>query len=331
MRHLPGADQCDPMLTGVLVRGSVRRRTSCTVCHRQLPIRFARRGAATIVLVASLVVAPAATAATSSNHDDPTVLLDWNAVATSTLAGDARRATSESFLYMGFVQAVVYNAVVGINGPYEPYRFSEHGPRHASTPAAVAAAAHRVLVTYEPYATASLDASYTASLATIPNGSAKPEGIAFGERAADTLIQQRDFAEVKAFGSVNSTARTADQTATARFFSGNNLIQFNAALRDQVTIRHLDIVDAARMFAAVTMSEADNAISVWRAKYTYGLWRPITAIQLADTDGNPATQPDPTWTPLIATPYPEYVSGYSGTTGAFTAALAEALDTPTCG
>jgi hypothetical protein len=82
------------------------------------------------------------------------------------------------------------------------------------------------------------------------------------------------------------------------------------------------------MFAAVDMSEADAIITVWRAKYDYGFWRPITAIQLADTDGNPATTADAKWTPLLATPpYPDYVSGYSGLTGGFTQALADALGT----
>jgi hypothetical protein len=127
---------------------------------------------------------------------------------------------------------------------------------------------------------------------------------------------------------MNSTVRTADQTSTALFFSGNAAVQYNAALRDQIAVRHPDLVDAARIFAAVDMSEADAIISVWHAKYLYGFWRPITAIQLADTDGNPATIADPTWTPLLTTPpYPEYVSGYSGLTGAFTLALADTLDT----
>ena len=76
------------------------------------------------------------------------------------------------------------------------------------------------------------------------------------------------------------------------------------------------------------MSEADALIAVWHAKYLYGFWRPITAINLADTDGNPATTADPTWTPLLTTPpYPDYASGYSGLTGAFSRALAEVLDT----
>ena len=255
------------------------------------------------------------------------------------------------------------------------------------------AAAHRVLVTYSPYAKATLDAAYDTSLAQIPDSDAKARGVAFGTLAADHLIAMRtndgrnapvlftrpaapgvwrptppafapmavpwmggvtpllirsgaqfgepgpppaltsrrytrEFAEVKALGSVGSTARTPEQTRTALFFSGNAAVQYNAALRDQLAVRHLDIVDAARMFAAVDMSEADAIISVWHAKYLYGFWRPITAINLADTDGNPATIADPDWTPLLTTPpYPDYVSGYSGLTGAFTRSLADALDT----
>ena len=55
---------------------------------------------------------------------------------------------------------------------------------------------------------------------------------------------------------------------------------FNAGLRDQVMMRNLDLVDAARMFAATDMGVADAIITVWRAKYDYGYWRPITAINL---------------------------------------------------
>jgi hypothetical protein len=96
----------------------------------------------------------------------------------------------------------------------------------------------------------------------------------------------------------------------------------------QATVRNLDIVDSARMFAAVHMSLADASISVWHSKYHYGFWRPITAINLADTDGNPATTADPTWVSQFATPpYPDYVSGYTGFMGAFTRALEETLGT----
>jgi hypothetical protein len=138
----------------------------------------------------------------------------------------------------------------------------------------------------------------------------------------------KEFNEVKTLGSIDSTTRTPQQTETAKFYSGNAFVQFNTGLRDQVIVRKLDIANAARMFAAVNMSLADTAISVWHAKYRYSFWRPITAIQLADTDGNPATAPDPNWQPMLPTPpYPDYVTGYSGVIGAFTRALAETFHT----
>jgi hypothetical protein len=82
------------------------------------------------------------------------------------------------------------------------------------------------------------------------------------------------------------------------------------------------------MFAAIEMSAADAIITVWRAKYVYGLWRPITAINLADTDGNPATTADPTWVPMITTPaYPEYPSGYNAFNASVTGGLEELFHT----
>jgi hypothetical protein len=250
-----------------------------------------------------------------------------------------------------------------------------------------------VLAEYAPYALTTLNAARAASLAAIPDGAAKTNGVAYGIRAAERLIglrttdgrnaavlftkpegpgvwrptgpalspmfipwmgavtpllvrrgaqfgdpgpppkmtsrrYTRDFAEVKAYGSAASTARTADQTATANFFAGNATVQFTRALVDQMTVRNLDIVDTARMFAAVEMSMADTVISVWYSKLKYGFWRPSTAINLADTDGNPATVADAAWVPLLANPaYPDYVSGYSGVAGAFTRALTRTLHT----
>jgi len=103
---------------------------------------------------------------------------------------------------------------------------------------------------------------------------------------------------------------------------------YQAALRD-VTARHpMDISDTARLFAAVDMSMTDAIIAVWDAKYHYGYWRPITAIRWAGGDGNRGTVRDPSWEPFIPTgtpPYPEYVSGFNGVTGAFTGSLSEIL------
>jgi hypothetical protein len=138
----------------------------------------------------------------------------------------------------------------------------------------------------------------------------------------------RDFNEVKALGSASSSERSAAQTDTALFYSGLANPQFQAMLRDQATVRDLDIVDAARMFAAADMSAADTIISVWHAKYVHGTWRPSTAINLADTDGNPATDPDPSWAPLRPDPaYPEYPSGYNGFAAAVTRGLEDVFHT----
>jgi hypothetical protein len=80
--------------------------------------------------------------------------------------------------------------------------------------------------------------------------------------------------------------------------------------------------------AAVNTSIADALIAIWHAKVHYGFWRPITAINLADTDGNPDTDVNASWVPLLTTPpSPDYVSGYSGVTGAFTRSLQRTLGT----
>ena len=62
-------------------------------------------------------------------------------------------------------------------------------------------------------------------------------------------------------------------------------------------------------------------IACWEAKYHYYFWRPNHAIQRADTDGNPATSPDPTWLPLVVGNHPEYPSGHACFTGAVTESL----------
>jgi hypothetical protein len=86
------------------------------------------------------------------------------------LAGDTTKSPVEAIIYMAFVHAAVYDAVVGVEGRYQPYRFHAHAPRGTSAQAAAVAAAHKVLVTYSPDAQATLDAAYAASLAQIPDG-----------------------------------------------------------------------------------------------------------------------------------------------------------------
>lgn len=347
------------------------------------------------VLLLGLAFTPPAAAHRQGLGADPDVVTEWNLIGVRTVAADnaaGRKAAIEVYLYLGFMQAAVFNAVVGIEGGYEPYRFDARPLRGASSQAAAVAAAYHVLVHYSPAEKAALDTDYAASLSEVPDGRAKARGIAYGKQAADRLIAlraddgryapilftrdpapgiwvettpgvgfsapwlgyvkpllirsrtqfdpgappaltssryARDFDEVKAKGSNDDSSRTTRQNTIATFYSGNPIVQFTTALADQADLRNLDIVESARMYAAVQMSMADASIAVWYTKHHYGLWRPVTAIRLADTDGNPATTADPDWTPeLAAPPYPDYVSGYNGFMAAFTQALEETLGSP---
>jgi hypothetical protein len=137
-----------------------------------------------------------------------------------------------------------------------------------------------------------------------------------------------EFEEVKTLGSKEGSARTPLQTETALYINSVLGGPFHAALRDLTVRREMDISDRARLFAAVSMSVADAVITVWDSKAHFGLWRPITAIQQADQDGNSATTPDPTFEPLIPTPpYPDYTSGANGVAGSSTRALSRVLGT----
>jgi len=118
-----------------------------------------------------------------------------------------------------------------------------------------------------------------------------------------------EFNEVKTIGSLNSTIRTADQTDAARFWAGG-FAPWIVATRQLSVDRGLGVADNARLFAMLYLTAADAGIRCWDQKARWLFWRPITAIRAADTDGNPATEPDPTWTSLIpAPPYPDHPSG----------------------
>ncbi len=119
-----------------------------------------------------------------------------------------------------------------------------------------------------------------------------------------------NFKEVKEFGQDTSATRSADQTLSARWWAtgGNAWYQFAVAAS---RANHLTLSDNARLFALLTVAQADAIISCWDAKVHFNFWRPITAIRLADTDNNPDTTPNAAWLPLIGTPaYPDYDSGH---------------------
>lgn len=118
--------------------------------------------------------------------------------------------------------------------------------------------------------------------------------------------------EVKSLGQNSSTTRTPDQTVIAKFWAGPIWNTWNEIAEIAALAHHTNLETSARLFAALNLSFADSAIVFYDAKYHYQLWRPITAIRLADTDGNPATVGDPIWTPLAVTAAdPSYPGAHS--------------------
>ena len=329
----------------------------------------------------------------ATGHADPPVARDagvivaWNEITERTL-GENAQPIPTSMVFYGFTALAMYDAVVTIEGRFEPWSELPRAHAHASPEVAAATAAYKVLSHYFPNSAAALTADYEAALAAIPNGVGKVHGVRVGEDAAAALIARRandginaavpqpqdeplepgewrptppgfvpmvgtwlgfvdplfipspthfpldgppaldsaeyaaDFAEVRDFGGAVSM-RSDAQTATALFHTVAPRFQHIEAIRDQIADRDLDIVDSARTLAVFTGSLADVSIACWRAKYDFKFWRPVTAIALADTDGNPATELVPGgWASLRPTaPYPDYTSGHACFTGSVSGSL----------
>ncbi|MCP9960008.1 MULTISPECIES: vanadium-dependent haloperoxidase [Streptomyces] len=352
---------------------------------RPSPRRVVAAAAALLGLTAMAATVPAPAAEASQNLPAPSgsVVADWARLTADIVDPGGRLTPPEEAVWHAFVSAGMYNAVVGIEGRYEPYRWNARGPRTASSAAAAASAAHDVLLHYFPKAKNRLKAAYDASLAAVPDGPAEKAGVAFGRRAAARVVALReddgrgapvalpassppgawrptppgnrpfasvwlarmrpllmdrpdrfrpgpppaltslryaaDLNEVKAYGAKNSTVRSQAQTDTALFFTKLDL---QGALADRAARNGLDLVDTARLFAAVNTVQADAVIAAWDAKLHYNTWRPVTAIREADRDGNPLTQADPAWVPFLDTPpHPDYLSGHTTTAGALTRTL----------
>jgi hypothetical protein len=145
-----------------------------------------------------------------------------------------------------------------------------------------------------------------------------------GPPALDSADYAADFEETKVMGSLTSALRTADETVACNFWAASTVTYFwNSVAVSLSTARHASLSRNARLLAVLNLAIADAAIACWDAKYTYAFWRPVTAIPLADTDGNAATIADPLWAPLLTTPnHPEYPSGHSTASGAAAEVLA---------
>jgi hypothetical protein len=144
-----------------------------------------------------------------------------------------------------------------------------------------------------------------------------------GPNSLTSAEYAEDFQQVKELGRFDSTARTEQQTSQALFWTDHDLRQWNDGMLRLAAERGLDLVQTARMLAMAHVAGGDAMIGCFDAKYTYWFWRPYQAIPRADTDGNPATEPDASWRPLRTTPnFPEYPSAHA----CHSTAVAEALD-----
>jgi hypothetical protein len=319
------------------------------------------------------------------------VVTEWNAYMQSTVAVAPSNPNLQT-RWAAIVQLAVFEAVNSIEGNYVPYLGTIAAPPGASPEAAAVAAAHRTLVTLRsnisPLLIEDLDLKRANSLAAIPDGQAKTDGIAVGEAAAAAMLLARaddgwnasvtylpgsgpgdwrptssapallpgwglvtpfglesgsqfrlpapphlqtekyaeDYNEVKLLGRVDSPFRPQDRTDVARFYAMTPPVQvWSAPARAVSLAQGKSLSENARIFAVLSMAMADASIAMWDTKYHYGFWRPQTAIQLGDADGNPLTESDPTWTPLIATPaHPSYASGHASVSAAAKAVMEEA-------
>jgi hypothetical protein len=348
-----------------------------------------------MALGATGLVVPATPAAAGGRFRAPdTFVAEWDAVGAQAFTA-ASLSPAEGHTIFAYVAIAVYDAVIAIEGRYEPFAVDDvDAPAGASPQAAVAAAAHRVLAHYLPAQRAAIiDPALVASLDRIRDGRAETRGVAVGEQVADELIRlraddgfraavtytppsppipgvwlptattppigpylglmepfslrranqfrpggppelrsrrwARDYNEVKEIGSATSTTRTDEQTLAARFWAEPPVQQARGSFRKFVLDHRLNVVQAARFMAMVSVTVADSLIACFDAKYHYAFWRPVTAVRAGDTDGNRATVGDPAWATLLAgTPnHPEYPSAHSCITPPQGRIIAEFLDT----
>ena len=339
--------------------------------------------AAAALTVAGLATASPSSAAAKPHDQNPGQVLAWNEIAVET-GLTVIQTNQEAVMRLAYVQAAVFDAVDAVDGGYQPYVGHLRARGTTNVDAAVAAAAHRILVTQFPTQQSALDNSYATSLANISDGPAKTRGVAVGEQAAADVQQARahdgfqanvpysfgsgpgvwilptdnpattpatpwaaemtpfimntadqyrpgpppaltspaytaSYNETKDYGSAISAVRTAEQTDIALFWGrGRPDAQYNSGIRDLVTTHNFSRVQAARALALTNLVAADAFIACFDGKYTYSAWRPYTAIRAGDTDGNPDTVADPTWTPLVRTPnHPEYPANHACVTTSF--------------
>ncbi|MFI7407706.1 vanadium-dependent haloperoxidase [Streptomyces sp. NPDC049627] len=129
--------------------------------------------------------------------------------------------------------------------------------------------------------------------------------------ALDSRRYAADLAEVRAYGAVDSTARSARQTETATFWLGSSLTLYTEPLRVALSRTDQGIAGQTRLVALFHLALVDTQIATSDSKYAHERWRPVTAIRTGGID------PVPDWTPLHTTPaHPDYPSGHNTYSGA---------------
>lgn len=331
----------------------------------------------TRLIAAALMLAASAGTVTAQNAVTQWSLIAQNAVVPGRPPGSGQ-------VLMGIVHVAIYDAVVAIEGRFEPFAVRPTVKKSASVDAAVATAAYEVAKARVPAQEPSLTAQYNAYMAGLPAGDATANGVAVGHevaagilalRANDgfdnvvpyiqppvgpgvweptaptppvdvKLIQvqplvmptpghfrpsgprdlasrgyARDSAEVELFGSVDSPARTDERSQIVQFWADNGVVQWNGVARELAIRHNLSALKTAVLLATINVVTADSLIGCFDAKYYYGSWRPVQAIRRADTDGNPRTEADPDWSPVLNVNHPEYPSGHACLTGGMVEAL----------
>ena len=348
--------------------------------------------ACSLLILCVLLAGPARISADAA----PNAVTDWATIVQPAIHNaSVPRPPASSQVLHAMVLLAVYDAVVAIEGGYQPYAAAITADPGADVRAAVATAAYltaraRVAVSQHTY----LDMQYVNYLAGIPNGQAKSDGVEVGEAAATAMLTSRandgfgnvvlyqcssnpppagefepnggcstqpvdvkvaqivpftfsdpnqfrpdgpdpltsnayadDFIETRDYGRADSIFRSPEQTDIVHFWAEHTYVHWNRNLIGLAISRGLSLRDTARLFAMVHTAAADAIIAGFEAKYYYATWRPRIAIPRADTDGNPDTDADPTWIPLLTVNHPEYPSAHGFWSTAVTDIVASFFET----
>ncbi len=154
----------------------------------------------------------------------------------------------------------------------------------------------------------------------------RPYGAINNSAAVLTKAYTNDFNEIKALGCAGCAARTAEQTEIAHFWVENSPTGWNGIARTVGGMKSLDAWDTARLFALLQMGEFDSYACNLESKYSYNFWRPVTAVELAGSDGNPNTSTQIGWQveQFPTPPVPDYPSAHAGA-GGTAAAIIDAV------